>query len=1058
MLTKIFCVNSNGTTYINLDAADPYTALLGQQWYNQYAAANPSRARTLNRLIARYNKLTGGDMTAQRLAGEQLTTSKRSNYIAMPRAMMAAKALTMKPSEILETIASDHALLRSVTRQHRSMFIHALETIGDLRARHKGKIDKRVRNILARAEANLNYALAETAEANADAPKGKPVPKSDRLSAPEGVRFSGEKKDPSLVTEKRIREMLEDIQNGAYNDRSYIPVRVNTPQRFIDEVARYSNGKTQVDNLPMIMEVGKARQAMEENEGRPLHGGNRAHELTIDDMIDVLKGMDDPKMIVEQSNGRYVEVVSLRRGKFVAVVDLGNQKNLEYMNGYRGGKYNVLVTTYSPDNLKAFLNREGTKIIYEKKGEQPRGSGREMTVALKQSPFFEESIPHPTDEVKFSARRDNTTTLRKPTRPEHRAWLDDYADTYGQIPEGEGVNSRGDQRIPRRIDSNSKIRQTYRTYAEAATTPDDFVGELEREIIDGRASYTPLSNKAAAGYAERKLSEGMDEAMATWNAVTHGDVIADKNQIALGERLIMEAINNRDVKLFTKLVSEVAAEATRAGQMVQAISMVKRLSPEGQLVSFQKEVAKLNEDLANRKGHPQITPDERLTQEYMDIASELEDIRREISDLERNPESRRTERQQDAIDSLEAREKKLEQQLRDKKNEMITNAAEQIPPTWMDKLRAWRYLAMLGNPRTHIRNLLGNAVFIPAVRLKQAIAGGIERMTLKEGNRTQGVRASKALCDFAREDAKTQLDILAAGGKYNQTDAISAEKKSFDDSKPIGKVLNKLAEINSAALEGEDAFFLRNHYQFALSRYAAANRWTVDFLKSHPEALAKARGFAYREAQRATYRDMSSFAQLMSKVSNKMSKARGFGKLGYMMFEGAMPFKKTPCNIMKRGIEYSPLGIASAISKGAIMLRDSRNGVQSDYSGTDFINDLAAGLTGTMIMGLGYLLASLGMLHGRDKDEEDEINAIQGVQEYSVIIGGHSYTVDWVTPVAFPLFVGAELYDQISADRDGYSITTRQNKLIPPVSLACCLGTGRDFVSISVSKTPDKKR
>ncbi|MBE6759375.1 MAG: hypothetical protein E7554_04710 [Ruminococcaceae bacterium] len=86
-----------------------------------------------------------------------------------------------------------------------------------------------------------------------------------------------------------------------------------------------------------------------------------------------------------------------------------------------------------------------------------------------------ERLSEETD-IRFSAHRDNTAALREPTRTERRAWLDDYSDT--------------------------------------ASTPDDFVGELEREIIDGRASYTPLSNKAAAGYAERKLAEGMDEATA----------------------------------------------------------------------------------------------------------------------------------------------------------------------------------------------------------------------------------------------------------------------------------------------------------------------------------------------------------------------------------------------------------------------------------------------------------------------------------------------------------------------------------------------------------------
>jgi len=632
-----------------------------------------------------------------------------------------------------------------------------------------------------------------------------------------------------------------------------------------------------------------------------------------------------------------------------------------------------------------------------------------------------ERLSEETD-IRFSARRDNNTVLRTPTRPERRSWLNDYADTYGEIPEGENVNSRGNQHIPAQIDKDTRIRRTYRTYAEAQITPDEFVGELEREIIDGRASYTPVTNKEAAAYAERKLAEGMDEAMATWHAVTHGDTVANKKQIALGERLIMEAINNRDVKLFTQLVSEVAAEATRAGQMVQAISIVKRLSPEGQLMSFHKEVSKLNEELANRKGHPQVQPNERLTEEYMELARQLEELRRQISGLEHTAGSDADERHQDRIDSLEQQAGDIEQQLKDKRNEMIRDAAEQVPPTWMDKLRTWRYLAMLGNPRTHIRNVLGNAVFIPAVRLKQAIAGGIERVAVKQGSRTQGIRASKELRDFAREDAKTQLDILASGGKYNHTDEIRAQQKIYSDNNMFGKTLNKLSELNSAALEGEDAFFLRNHYQHALSRYAAANRWTVDFLRKNPEALAKARGFAFREAQRATYRDMSSFAQLMTRASNKLRNARGFGKIGYAMFEGAMPFKKTPCNIMKRGIEYSPLGIASAISKGIIMLHDNRNGVQTDYTGTEFINDLAAGMTGTMIMGLGYLLTSLGLLHGRDKDEEDELGTIQGVQEYSVTVGDYSYTVDWVTPVAFPLFVGSELYDQINNGDDAFTM------------------------------------
>src|SRR5699024_3205199 len=50
------------------------------------------------------------------------------------------------------------------------------------------------------------------------------------------------------------------------------------------------------------------------------------------------------------------------------------------------------------------------------------------------------------------------------------------------------------------------------------------------------------------------------------------------------------------------------------------------------------------------------------------------------------------------------------------------NMASQIPATFADKWNAWRYLAMLGNPKTQIRNLVGNVIFRAAVGMKNAIS------------------------------------------------------------------------------------------------------------------------------------------------------------------------------------------------------------------------------------------------------------------------------------------------------------------------------------------------
>lgn len=70
------------------------------------------------------------------------------------------------------------------------------------------------------------------------------------------------------------------------------------------------------------------------------------------------------------------------------------------------------------------------------------------------------------------------------------------------------------------------------------------------------------------------------------------------------------------------------------------------------------------------------------------------------------------------------------------------NVADQVPATWKDKWDAWRYLSMLGNPRTHIRNIAGNAAFMPVRLAKDAVAWageGIADKMLPGGIKTDQV-------------------------------------------------------------------------------------------------------------------------------------------------------------------------------------------------------------------------------------------------------------------------------------------------------------------------------
>ena len=98
-----------------------------------------------------------------------------------------------------------------------------------------------------------------------------------------------------------------------------------------------------------------------------------------------------------------------------------------------------------------------------------------------------------------------------------------------------------------------------------------------------------------------------------------------------------------------------------------------------------------------------------------------------------------------------------------------------MPSRFVDKWNAWRYLAMLGNPRTHVRNIVGNAFFAPVVAAKSLTATSIEaavsRVSHGKLERTKGAvglgKADRALLSSAWADYANVQDSALSGGKYS---------------------------------------------------------------------------------------------------------------------------------------------------------------------------------------------------------------------------------------------------------------------------------------------------
>lgn len=588
------------------------------------------------------------------------------------------------------------------------------------------------------------------------------------------------------------------------------------------------------------------------------------------------------------------------------------------------------------------------------------------------------------------------------------------ANEYGTIPQGEIPARMVD--VPVSMDGETRTRQFTRTAMEAKATPDEMIPLFERGVEEGLFSYTPRKNKqdldsalnyiAQNGYA--KSLESWNEKMESGGSVTADDMIRAQIMYA-------KAAQSGDTATAMKLAGQLAAEGTRLGQAVQSMRMLKRLTPEGKLVYIQRTVDNLNREFGNKLSADQINLNENLVQEYMNAPDDA------------------------TRSDAEAR--------------IYQNIADQVPSTWADKWNAWRYFAMLGNPRTHIRNILGNFMFYVPTKAKDITGAALENLFIQKEKRTKSIGpVSKEISDFVKQDFAEMKDVLIGSDKYNPKQAILQRAKPWSDNNIAGRALNSLTGMNSAALDAEDSVSLGIRYRDALGHYMKARGLKPADMTGH--TLEVARNYAVQEAQKATFRDDSPVANALQNLENKNAATK-------LLVGGLIPFKKTPINIVKRGLEYSPAGFLKTGADAVRMVQQKRGKLESGtMTGTQIIDDLSKAFVGTGLMAAGLALAKSGLLNGADADEKKEqyLNDAAGLQSYSLNIGNYTYTVDWTAPASLPLFMGVELYNAMTGEKDENALnavlSSLQNITEPVFNLTMLDGINSAIQSLSYGGNP----
>lgn len=336
-------------------------------------------------------------------------------------------------------------------------------------------------------------------------------------------------------------------------------------------------------------------------------------------------------------------------------------------------------------------------------------------------------------------------------------------------------------------------------------------------------------------------------------------------------------------------------------------------------------------------------------------------------------------------------------------DQIVQSIANQIPPTFADKWNAWRYMSMLANPRTHIRNIVGNLGFQPVRLAKDEIAalieGGLSLAGVKM-DRTKSFVAAPELYQAAWKDFSNVADSLS-GSKYGDVSSeINDRRRIFK-----AKSLERVRTGNSNLLELEDVVFKRVTYADALAKFLQANGATAQQLSSgqiDTNLLDRARAYAGQQALKATYQDRNAVSDKVVQLS------RMAGPFG----EAIMPFKRTPANILVRGLEYSPAGLAKSLTVDLAKVK------QGKMTSAEAIDNVAAGITGTGLMALGAYLFMNGMVTGGGGDEtQDALDDLTGKQNYALNLpGGGSITLDWLAPEALPFFMGVRMAETLGED------------------------------------------
>lgn len=482
--------------------------------------------------------------------------------------------------------------------------------------------------------------------------------------------------------------------------------------------------------------------------------------------------------------------------------------------------------------------------------------------------------------------------------------------------------------------------------------------------------YDPLSNKQLLQEGRELITRDYDSAVRL--AQTGKTALSN----VVGQQLVMDMQAAGRLEDAISLVEKLAAKATTQGQAIQSLSLFNRLTPEGVLRFAQRELDRAN--VARPELNLRLKPEEGKA----------------IIEQARKAQS---------IES--GREKTIETA------RLIQMIRDLVPATLGQKVSLAQTMAQLLNPKTAIRNLVGNMGFATAENVSDVVGSGLDSaLSLFTGRR------SVAFPSFSK-----QVSGFKTGFRQGMEDALNRVETNYIPSQfeiPKtgvfkGRVGRSLETLLNVELRAPDRAFYQAAYDGSLYQQMKAAR-----VKEPTDAMIER---AHYEALYRTFQDDNLISQLFTRVKKALNVGQDFG-VGDLVLK----YPKTPANLLARGIEYSPAGILNVVYESLQPV------IGRPFNQRSFVQAFSRALTGTTgLVGTGAFLHHVGIIAGKPSDDKD----VRGL-ERTTGLGGYKINLsalkrfamsgldpnvakpqkddtlisyDWFQPQALPISIGANL-------------------------------------------------